>query len=82
MSPIDPVIVPMTTDERTEDRIRALDRRIAQLERAPVVQYGSPNPTGAPRDGTLYAQPADVVPDPRLWVRIAGIWRYVELFTP
>lgn len=69
---------PRTPDQRTADRLAAIERELGELRRAAVVQVGA----GAPsvpaanlRNGTPYIdQTAN-----RLYYVVNGAWRYVAL---
>jgi hypothetical protein len=75
--PNDPAFPPATDQAgRTAERLAALERRLASLERGrPAVQIvGAGGPTGAPRDGALAGDTT-----PRLWLRVGGAWHYATL---
>ncbi len=76
--PIDP-IVPLATSNtgaRAADRIAALERQVAAIER----RFGEiPMTAGAPtaplRDGSLQGDSANL----RLWLRVNGLWYQTPL---
>lgn len=67
----------LDSDGRRADKLAELERRLTVLERGnPTIQVlgAAGAPATAPRDGTAAAGP-----EPRLWVRVGGAWRYVGL---
>lgn len=61
---------------RSAERLNDLERRLAALERgSPTVQTGAGVPSSSPRSGTPYVDETT----PRLYLRVAGVWRYTTL---
>lgn len=75
MSALDPRIDSARVGSGQAGALADLDRRVAALERAATVQVADGAPTSLVRDGVAYGQ-AD---GPKLWLRLAGAWRYVDL---
>lgn len=73
--PHDPRLIPASVEQGLADRVKALERRIAVLERArPSIYFGNVPPTVAAPRGSLYFEYGIG----RLWVRAATVWRYVD----
>lgn len=60
---------------RTGQRIAELEERVRALERAPTFQQFTGAPSTSPPNGAGGVQ-SDT---PRLWLRVAGVWRYTTL---
>lgn len=75
--PIDPHgPIGLDAEQRRADALADLQRRVTVLEHgAPVIQTGLDAPITAPRDGTPYVATTAT----RLWLRVNGEWRYVQL---
>lgn len=75
--PIDPAAPFATTqEEKTAATLADLRRRLEALEHGhPTIQVGTGAPTSTPRDGAPYVDAAA----PRLYLRVAGAWRYTTL---
>lgn len=60
---------------RAGERFAELEARVTALERAPTFTSFTGAPTSAPPDNAGGIQ----TDTPRLWVRVAGTWRYTTL---
>lgn len=75
--PIDPAAgYAQDTAGRTAERLADLERRVRQLENAPTASVGTATPTQNAAEGAVYGQSDGT---PRLWLRVAGAWRFVNL---
>lgn len=72
--PVDPRPIPGSPAESAAAKLADLERRVAALERNPLVMSGAGPPSGAAATGTPYLDTAN-----NRWYVYSGGWRYANL---